>query len=169
VARGNFSKYLLQNTDVKTLLLVDPYKNFAIEEYTDAMNSYDQQKEFEECQKKLIDYNDRTQFIKKTSVEACNEFEDESVDFIYIDGNHAYEYVYSDLENYWKKLKKNGILAGDDYYEYSKDDIIYWDNIEDINYSKSFGKFGVKQAVIDFCKNYQLNYRQFSNQYFIVK
>ena len=36
-------------------------------------------------------------------------------DWIYIDGNHTYEYVKQDLEGYRPKVKPGGYMAGDDY------------------------------------------------------
>jgi len=36
------------------------------------------------------------------------------LDFIYIDGNHEYEYVKKDIEMYWHKIKDGGIMAGHD-------------------------------------------------------
>lgn len=36
------------------------------------------------------------------------------VDFIYIDGNHEYNYVKKDLELYWGKVKEGGIMSGHD-------------------------------------------------------
>ncbi|MDP3697256.1 MAG: class I SAM-dependent methyltransferase, partial [Candidatus Taylorbacteria bacterium] len=39
----------------------------------------------------------------------------EELDFVYIDGNHSYDYVKKDLELYWDKVKKGGALTGDDF------------------------------------------------------
>jgi hypothetical protein len=39
-------------------------------------------------------------------------------DFIYIDGNHKFDYVLRDCENAWKFLNKGGFLACDDYIYY---------------------------------------------------
>jgi predicted O-methyltransferase YrrM len=52
--------------------------------------------------------------IKKTS---CDAFEDiqEKVDFVYIDGLHAYEQVKKDIYNYRKIIKEGGTIAGHDY------------------------------------------------------
>jgi predicted O-methyltransferase YrrM len=36
---------------------------------------------------------------------------DEGYDAVFIDGNHSYEYVKKDLENYWHKVKDGGIVA----------------------------------------------------------
>ena len=38
-------------------------------------------------------------------------FSDDSFDALFIDGNHSYEYVKQDLENYSTKVKKGGIIA----------------------------------------------------------
>ena len=46
---------------------------------------------------------------------ASKRFEDESIDFIYIDAEHKFEYVYRDIVNWYPKMKKGGIFAGHDY------------------------------------------------------
>jgi predicted O-methyltransferase YrrM len=43
------------------------------------------------------------------------EFDDESFDIIYIDGNHEPEYVLEDAVLCFRKLKRGGILIFDDY------------------------------------------------------
>lgn len=54
---------------------------------------------------------------KMTSVEASKLFEDESIDFIFIDACHDYESVKSDLHSWFPKVKNGGVIAGHDYYE----------------------------------------------------
>jgi len=49
------------------------------------------------------------------SDDAVEYFEDESLDFIFIDGLHTYEQVLKDCINYYPKIKKNGLFAGHDY------------------------------------------------------
>jgi len=45
-------------------------------------------------------------------------YDDESISFLWIDGEHTYDVVYSHLVNFWSKIKPGGILAGDDiHYE----------------------------------------------------
>ena len=53
--------------------------------------------------------------IKAKSSDVIDQFEDESLDFIYIDGCHTYKAVKEDLNNYVPKIKKGGIIAGHDY------------------------------------------------------
>lgn len=67
-------------------------------------------------------------FIRKFSSEACEDIPD-SVDFVYIDGNHSYDYVLSDLRNYYPLIHEKGIIAGHD---------ASW--------------FSVRKALDDFCR-----------------
>jgi len=53
--------------------------------------------------------------IRKTSMDAVEDFEDESLDFVYIDGNHRFKYVAEDLVEWHKKVRKGGCVSGHDY------------------------------------------------------
>lgn len=50
-----------------------------------------------------------------TSIEASKKFDNESVDFIFLDADHSYESVKEDIEAWWPKLKKGGTFTGHDY------------------------------------------------------
>jgi len=54
--------------------------------------------------------------MRKNSIEAANHFEDDSLDFVFIDASHEYEDVKKDIQTWLPKVKKNGVLAGHDYY-----------------------------------------------------
>jgi hypothetical protein len=43
------------------------------------------------------------------------KFEDAYFDWVYVDGNHSYDYVMRDLQLCRMKVKPGGIIAGDDY------------------------------------------------------
>lgn len=53
--------------------------------------------------------------IRKDSIEACNQFEDNSCDVVFIDMEHTYEAVKRDIAAWKTKVKKGGILSGHDY------------------------------------------------------
>lgn len=53
--------------------------------------------------------------IRLSSREASEKFENESLDFIFIDAGHSYEDVSEDLKCWFPKLKKGGYFAGHDY------------------------------------------------------
>lgn len=54
--------------------------------------------------------------MRMTSMEAVKKFQDESIDFVFIDGSHEYEDIKNDIVSWLPKVKKGGILAGHDYY-----------------------------------------------------
>lgn len=66
---------------------------------------------YETTVKRLAPYKKYT-IIKKTSMEAVKNFEDKSLDFVYIDANHEYSYVFEDIAQWYKKIKKGGIISG---------------------------------------------------------
>jgi Methyltransferase domain len=46
---------------------------------------------------------------------AAHGFDDESVDFCYVDAGHSYEAVSNDLTAWWPKMRPGSMFAGDDY------------------------------------------------------
>ena len=52
--------------------------------------------------------------IKTLSYEAVDQFENDSLDFVYIDGDHTYEGVNKDITMYLPKIKVGGFIAGHD-------------------------------------------------------
>ena len=69
---------------------------------------------FERAQERLIKYD--AHFIKKSSMDAVKDFDDESLDFVYIDANHEFDFVMQDLIEWSKKVRKGGMVSGHDYY-----------------------------------------------------
>jgi hypothetical protein len=55
--------------------------------------------------------------IQKTSEEASKDFHDEYAELIIIDAAHDYDNVTNDIKHWLPKVKKGGILCGDDYDE----------------------------------------------------
>ena len=54
--------------------------------------------------------------IRQSSDASVGLFDDCSIDFVYIDGDHRFEYVRRDLLNYFPKVKHGGFIAGHDYH-----------------------------------------------------
>lgn len=53
--------------------------------------------------------------IRKRSAQAITDFKDESLDFVYIDGDHRYPFVLEDVREWSKKVRKGGCISGHDY------------------------------------------------------
>lgn len=108
VNKGDNAISILQTLPMKTLYLIDPY--IAYIEY-EVKKEYSQS--YNVAKERLSNFP-QTKFIIKTSDEACKDIH-EPLDFVYIDGNHNYEYVKRDIENYYPLVKPTGIIGGHDY------------------------------------------------------
>ena len=53
--------------------------------------------------------------IKEISWEGAKHYKDESLDFVFIDAAHDYESVKKDINAWYPKVKKGGVIAGHDY------------------------------------------------------
>lgn len=70
---------------------------------------------YNEFLKNIEPIKDKIKYYKSTSVEVSKKFNNESVDVIYIDGAHDYDSVKTDIDSWYPKMKKTGIMAFDDY------------------------------------------------------
>ena len=118
VAAGEHALSLLKNLNIERLYLIDPYEDY--EKYSEGKLHYgiDQLAISETellARAALEKYSSQIMWLKKYSADAIN-FIDEKVDFVYIDGNHQYEFVVEDINNYFPLLKESGVLGGHDYY-----------------------------------------------------
>jgi len=54
--------------------------------------------------------------IRKSSMDALEDFEDGSLDFVYLDGDHRFRYAAEDIVEWAKKVRVGGIVSGHDYW-----------------------------------------------------
>ena len=112
VDRGTFSRVMLQSiTDLK-LYCVDPWL------------SRDGESRYRKTMERLREFENQITIIKKISMEALKDIEDGSLDFVYIDGDHHFDYAMTDIIEWAKKVKVGGIIAGHDYYRFRQAGVI---------------------------------------------
>lgn len=122
--RGDFAAVILEHRRPQRLYLVDPWEHRAEGEYEQA--SYGGRMEggqqaLEEMHQSVLDRfssqidSGQVQVLRQRSTDAAAKFADESLDWVYIDGDHSYDGVKADLEAYFRTVKSGGLLAGDDY------------------------------------------------------
>ena len=136
---GQYAKNLKRNNPDLTLYCVDPWEIY------DGIQYFDQSKltKYYNRAVKLLEGYKNVHFIKKKSMDAVKDFEDGSLDFVYIDGNHELEYVINDIIHWSKKIRTGGLVSGHDYLivDEEYDD---WQN-------------DVKAAVLCYTKAHQIN------------
>lgn len=116
VRNGRFSKVLCQQNKKLFLRSVDPYDVVYGDMRTAKTGKLRQQANLKRAKKALTPYN--CEIIVNTSLEAVRDVPYESVDFVYIDGSHEFDYVMCDIIEWGKRVKKGGIISGHDYYRF---------------------------------------------------
>ena len=122
VASGKHAKQILNFLNIKQLVLVDPWKVYSDVWQVDntspkGLDKFDDifhENNYKKTVKKFSN-NPKVKIIRDYSVNAAKMFDDKYFDFVYLDGDHSYEGVKKDLDSWYPKLKKFGVMCGDDY------------------------------------------------------
>lgn len=114
VCHGFTTEYLLKNAaSIKKIYAVDNYPTFV--DWNGTRITQERQQETKNrCYKKLSIYENRVIFAYEKSQIFVHNLSDESLDFVFIDGDHSYEATLSDCQLYWPKVKSGGLFAGHD-------------------------------------------------------
>ncbi len=145
VYEGATSTIIGQQRNYAEVHCVDPWANVSSQEYKNT-NDYLAHSSNEQHESHYQTFMARSWFLtsqkrlhvhRMKSEEACTNFENESVDLVYLDGDHSYEGVMKDIQCWWTKVTKGGYLGGHDY-----------------DYPSL--PFGVKRAVDEFVKEKNL-------------
>ena len=137
VQRAINSVKILKLLPVDKLYLVDPYAEYTNDDTNnkEVFTSMDFQVSiYQEAVNRIMrtGFKDKVRFVKKYSENAVKSIPD-NLDFVYIDGNHDYEFVMKDLRLYYPKVRVGGVIGGHDWTYPS-----------------------VSAAVVDFCRDNNL-------------
>lgn len=112
VAAGEYSEMICRANPQMKLYGIDPwipykgYKDYTLESTF--------QKLYNKTLERMKPYPNY-EIIKDFSMDAIKRFDDNSLDFVYIDGNHKEPYITQDITEWFKKVRPGGILSGHDY------------------------------------------------------
>lgn len=107
--QGRFADTLLRKIPDLDLTVIDcwePYKG-----YREKMG--DKIAEYEQIARGRL--GDRCKIVKAYSMDAVKDFADDSLDFVFIDGNHEFRQVVDDIDEWSRKVKKGGVIMGHDF------------------------------------------------------
>lgn len=116
VWRGDFSIQIIDILKPEKFYAIDPYKIFEGMVSAPGLEFKNQEsldKLYENVKQKISSHGHEV--IRQKSLDAVGMFDDNSLDYVYIDGDHTYEGCLADIKAWWPKVKSGGILAGDDY------------------------------------------------------
>jgi hypothetical protein len=121
---GDFSERILRVVQPKKLHLIDPWKYESDSTYQRSLyggqkggDQHTMDRRYDQVVARFQAQLDsgQVQFHRAYSSDAAGDFADGELDWVYIDGNHLYEFVKKDLELYGPKVKPGGFITGDDY------------------------------------------------------
>lgn len=112
VEEGLYTKVLCEANPQAKIYGVDPWRSYR--GYREHVSQEKLEGFYEATRMRLVPC-ENYELIRKFSMEAVADFEDESLDFVYIDGNHALPFIINDLIEWSKKVRSGGIVSGHDY------------------------------------------------------
>ncbi|MBI2405517.1 class I SAM-dependent methyltransferase [Candidatus Microgenomates bacterium] len=115
---GSYSEVLCKANPKLHLYSIDPWSPSAYEPgsgVSEKQEFFDTR--YEEAKRKLAPYH--CTIVRKDSMSALKDFSDNSLDFVYIDGNHDFVNFTNDIHYWLKKIRVGGILSGHDYAYFS--------------------------------------------------
>jgi predicted O-methyltransferase YrrM len=133
---------------VKVLQLKKDIKIYAVDTFEGSSgevgpldkNSINSDSVYEECRTNLEPVSSIVSIIRSDSIEASKMFDDQSLDFVFIDAAHSYQYVKADIEAWLPKVKSGGFIGGHDY----------------LNSDPTHADGGVTRAVQEIFKDYNI-------------
>jgi hypothetical protein len=112
VWKGVHAKILQNQLDIEKVYLIDPYD--AYEDYEESKSEIEKMRDAKKTAYNRLEPYDNIEWVESYSHQAAQQI-DEQLDYVYIDGNHEYDYVKRDIELFYELVKPDGIVAGHDF------------------------------------------------------
>ena len=119
--KGDYAAVLCRANSELHLFCVDPWGQFDdTQDYTIPAvgRTHDTYEQFYRTAAATLAPYPNVTLLRKTSMAAVRDFDDNMLDFVYIDGNHELAYITEDLEQWSRKVRPGGIIAGHDYVKF---------------------------------------------------
>ncbi len=113
VRRGELSSSLVSNNPELKMFCVDLWDHH---ESFNELNPHESN--FKSYLDNISGLEDRITTLKKLTTEACDDIENDSLDFIFLDATHTYNALKLDILSWLPKVKKGGLISGHDYHPF---------------------------------------------------
>lgn len=115
VEAGRYDRHLLENSLLDHLFMIDLWqKNPSPDEPINILN-YDQS--FRRTVRHvLIPHKERCSIIRDDTVKAADFFENESIDFLYVDANQTFEGMYNNFVAWFPKCRTGALMCMKNYH-----------------------------------------------------
>lgn len=120
VADARYSALLCATIPGVELLCVDPWEPYGLNGRGGGKQQ--QHGNYDVARERLAPY--AATLDRRLSADAAPDVPPETLDFVYIDGNHDFDFVMLDLLLWVPKVRAGGIVAGHDYYHFRNSGVI---------------------------------------------
>jgi hypothetical protein len=117
VLYAEFSEHILTHWKGEKLYLVDAWRTFPGLVDVNNPDENGQLNNMGMAVKRIYRFEERATVIREPSLSASSLFQNDSLDFVYLDAAHDYKNVTFDIMTWLPKVKPGGILAGHDYLD----------------------------------------------------
>jgi methyltransferase family protein len=117
VWRGAFSKDLVETLKPREFVAFDLFDGHEVQDWNGMSGKelFDGLTHRQFYERQMAAFQDVTTIVEGSSLETLRAYSDHSFDLVYIDGNHAYEFVKSDAAFASQMVSETGILVFNDY------------------------------------------------------
>jgi hypothetical protein len=111
---GKFSEILCQELPKTKIYSIDPWEFYPL--YKNFRKPWMFEPTYQKTKEKLSQYPN-SEIIRKKSLDAVKDFADDSLDFVFIDADHRFQFITNDIAEWSKKVRSGGIISGHDFAE----------------------------------------------------
>lgn len=116
VWKGVFAESTLQSCPtIEQYIMIDPWAQLPDWNKPFNVTTKEFESVYNEAMEKTEFAADKRVILRGRTRDVVNQIEDESLDFVYIDGDHTLRGITLDLISIFPKVKPGGIIAGDDF------------------------------------------------------
>lgn len=114
VAEGRYSKQICEQNRGVRLLCADIWEKYAANPRSHPQSEHD--RNIGITRRILAPFN--AKIVQAYSMDAVRDVPLQSLDFVYIDAHHGFDWVMQDIIEWSKRVRKGGIVSGHDFYEF---------------------------------------------------
>jgi hypothetical protein len=116
VYKGTFAEEMLKrNNFIQQYYLIDPWRNLS--GWNKPANKGNS--EFDKIYKEALQRTDfaksKRKVLRGKTTEVIKNLDENTLDFVYVDGDHTLKGISIDMINVWPKVKDDGFIGGDDF------------------------------------------------------
>lgn len=114
VAEGRHAKQMCEQSQGIKLLCVDTWERYRGNPRGGPQSQHDRNYGIAKRVLKPFD----CEIVKARSLDAVRDVPMESLDFVYIDANHGFDWVMTDIIEWGKRVRRGGMISGHDHYTF---------------------------------------------------